>query len=105
MEIMNMVDSRRKGFQFERDVVNAARRAGLPAERCWSSDGRTKGLPSEVDVIIDGEWYQCKRVKRIAGHLLPDNKVFGQIIRQDRDEAHVVIRLSDFLNMLKEVTQ
>lgn len=95
-----MVNSKRKGFQFERDVVNMARESGLDAERCWGSDGRTKGLPSKVDVIIKGDWYQCKRVKRIAAHLLPAKGIHGQIVRQDRDEAHIVIRLQDYLDML-----
>ena len=93
--------NRTRGFQFERDCVNEAKAAGFEAERMWGSDGQSKGLPSNVDIIIEGRHFQCKRKKRIAKDILPDSNIYGQVIRQDRDEAFVVIRYSDFLKLLK----
>ena len=95
-------NNRARGFQFERDVVNQARAKGLTAERMWGSDGQTRGLPSNVDIVMEDNWYQCKRKKKIADYVKPDAGIFAQVIRQDRDESLVVIRLNDYLGLLKQ---
>jgi len=94
------VRNRRRGFQFERDVVNEAKSLGLEAERMWGSNGKAKGLPTEVDLIINGMHFQCKRKKRFAKDLQPTESVHGQIIKQDRQEPLIVLRLSDYLSVL-----
>jgi len=90
--------SKAKGNRFERAVVNIARDMGLPAQRAWASDGRSLGLHQEVDVVINGRSYQCKRRKKIAGYLLPSDNVHGQIISQDRGQTYIVLRLRDYLD-------
>lgn len=93
---------KRKGYDYEREIVNKAREAGLEAERAYASDGRSLGLTPGVDVVINGMPCQCKRVKRVAEYIKPSNDVHAQIIRGDREESYVVIRLEDFLKCLKQ---
>jgi len=95
------VRNRRRGFQFERDVVNMAKEKGLDAKRMWGSDGKSAGLPSEVDIVLEGSYYQCKRKKRIAGDIQPSEGIDGQIIKADRSEPLIVLRLKKYLEMLK----
>lgn len=89
---------KRKGYGFEVEVVNAFAGAGIQAERTWGSNGRSRGLPEDVDVVDEaGLTFQCKRVKALAKYLKPSAHNAGQIIRADRDEALIVLRLSDYL--------
>lgn len=90
--------NKRRGNDFEREVVKTARAFGLDAERAWASDGRSLGRPAGVDVILGGLAYQCKRRRRIAGYLVPADDVDGVIFRQDGDrQAYVVLRIEDYL--------
>ncbi len=90
--------SKAKGNRLERRVVAMAREAGKSATRAWGSDGRSLGEHAEVDVVIDGQTFQCKSRKKIAGYMRPSDNVDGQIIMQNRGEPLVVFRLKDFLN-------
>ena len=65
--------SKRKGTRFEREIVQAARDAGLRAERAWGSNGQSlrtdkgKRCRSNTDILIEGAIkVQAKRRKRIA---------------------------------------
>lgn len=91
---------RRKGFEFEREVVRIARADGLEAERCFGSDGRSRGLSENVDLVIAGEHFQAKRMKRIASQYKPDANLYGQVFREDRGEPLAVIRLESLLALL-----
>ena len=97
------LSSKRKGTGFEREVVKQARNVGLTARRSWGSDGRSHGLPSEVDVVINGLNFQCKRRKNLPAYLLPSHTVSGQIIRGDAGVAHVVLRLSHLFSLISRI--
>lgn len=96
-----MQKNKLRGVNFEREIVNMARAQGFVAERTWGSDGRSRGLHSEVDVIINGEYYQCKRTKKLARYIQPSEEVVGQIVRADRGKPYIVMRLQDYLDLIK----
>jgi len=87
-----------RGNRFERYVVKLARGMGKSARRAWASDGRSLGMHSEVDILIDGKPYQCKKRKNIADYIKPSEHVHGQIISEDYGETYIVMRLKDYLN-------
>ena len=99
---------RRKGFAYEREIVEVLKEAGFKAERCWGSNGRTRGLPEEVDIVCntgsDSDlWFQCKRKKAISKYLIPTEGIYATIIREDRGENLAVIRLSDLLTLMEKL--
>jgi Holliday junction resolvase len=86
-----------RGNRFERYVVKLAHGMGKSAKRAWGSDGRSLGMHSEVDVMIDGKAYQCKKRRKLASYIKPSKNVHGQIIMEDRGEVFVVLRLKEYL--------
>lgn len=92
--------SKRKGYQFEVEIVEAFKAAGIKARRAWGSNGQSIGLPATVDVEAGGCKAQLKR-----RHSIP--KVFSipegadvTIFREDRGESFVLVKLADFVRML-----
>ena len=92
--------SKVKGNKFERDVVNKAKEFGLDSKRAYASNGESLGMHAEVDLLIKDYKIQAKIRKSIASYLLPNENVHAQVIRQDRGEAYVVLRLEDWLKTL-----
>ena len=92
--------SKVKGNKFERDVVNKAKEFGLDSKRAYASNGESLGRHAEVDLIIEDYKIQAKIRKSIASYLLPNENVDAQILRQDRGEAYIVLRLEDWLKTL-----
>ena len=92
--------SKVKGNKFERDVVNKAKEFGLDSKRAYASNGESLGMHAEVDLLIKYYKIQAKIRKSIASYLLPNENVDAQVIRQDRGEAYVVLRLEDWLQII-----
>ena len=92
--------SKVKGNKFERDVVNKAKEFGLDSKRAYASNGESLGMHAEVDLIIEDYKIQANIRKSTASYLLPNENVDAQVIRQDRGEAYVVLRLEDWLKTL-----
>ena len=92
--------SKIKGNKFERDIVNKAKEFGLESKRAYASNGESLGMHAEVDLLIKDYKIQAKIRKSIASYLLPNENVDAQIIRQDRGEAYIVLRLEDWLKTL-----
>ena len=92
--------SKVKGNKFERDVVNKAKELGLDSKRAYASNGESLGMHAEVDLIIESYKIQAKIRKSIASYLIPNENVDAQVIRQDRGEAYIVLRLEDWLKTL-----
>ncbi len=90
-----------RGVNFEREIVNMAKAQGYVADRTWGSHGRSRGFHHEVDVIINGRFYQCKRTKKLAKYVQPSQEVVGQIVREDRGEPYIVMRFQDYLDLIK----
>jgi hypothetical protein len=96
--------SKKKGYAFEVECVKAAQALGFEAQRAWGSNGKAMGEHEEVDVLIGGTPYQCKRRQKINKDMFPGKNVEGQIIRADRqDGAYVVLSLSLFLTKYKRL--
>ncbi|QDP51803.1 MAG: hypothetical protein GOVbin212_22 [Prokaryotic dsDNA virus sp.] len=93
--------SKVKGNKFERDVVNKAKELGLDSKRAYASNGESLGMHAEVDLIIESYKIQAKIRKSIASYLLPNENVDAQVIRQDRGEAYIVLRLEDWLKQIR----
>lgn len=109
--------SKRKGDRFEREIVNRINQdTTMPwvvAERARGSDGRALGHTEEVDILvqvfepkqlgfIEREIrVQAKRRRSIASYLKPPEGTDAVMVREDRGDTLVVMRLDDFLNLLK----
>ena len=93
--------SRRKGFAYERELVNQAQAAGLPAERAVGSDGRALGEASCVDLTVCGFRVQAKRRKSVASYLTPPDGADLTIIREDRGESFAVVPYRTFLQLVR----
>lgn len=96
--------SKRKGDGFEREVVDFLRQHGVPAERIPLS-GAVKGGSFEGDITLPihntARKIECKRRRRAFSTLygwLGEN--FGLVVRDDRTEPLVVIRLKDFAGLV-----
>ena len=92
--------SKVKGNTFERFVVNKAKEHGLKSKRAYASNGESLGMHAEVDLIIEDYKIQAKIRKKIASYLVPNENVDAQVIREDRGEAYIVLRLEDWLKTL-----
>tara|TARA_R110000824_G_C14692561_1_gene621645 strand:- start:88 stop:438 length:351 start_codon:yes stop_codon:yes gene_type:complete len=55
------------------------------------------------DVEIEGDYYGCKRKKRIPQYIIPEKQEVGVIIRGDRLEPMMVVSLERYLLMMKLV--
>ena len=93
--------SKVKGNKFERDGVNKAKELGLDSKRAYASNGESLGMHAEVDLIIEDYKIQAKIRKSIASYLIPNENVDAQVIRQDRGEAYIVLRLEDWLKQIQ----
>ena len=92
--------SKVKGNKFERDVVNKAKEFGLESKRAYASNGESLGMHAEVALIIEDYKIQAKIRKSIASYLVPNENVDAQVIREDRGEAYIVLRLEDWLEFI-----
>ena len=91
--------SKVKGNTHEREVVNIAHSYGINGERAYASNGRSLGLHEEVDVLLEGDLrIQAKRRKKIAEWLKPSVYVDAVVVREDRGESYIIIRLEEFVD-------
>ena len=95
--------SKRKGNSFERELVNQAKAAGIPAQRAYASNGQSLGRSADVDCIIGNYAIQAKRRAKIADFMLPSGGADIQVIRGDRQPAMAVMAYELFLQLIKEV--
>ncbi len=91
---------RRKGFGFEREVVNAAKEAGLCAKRAYGSNGEAMGMHAQVDMVIGDLKLQAKRTARLAVKYRPSAHVDGIVFREDRGRSYVMLPLETLLRLL-----
>lgn len=96
----------RRSKRHERELVHAAKDAGIEAERAWNSDGRSLGEHEECDVRLeapDGTTWtvQAKRRKTIASYLTCENADVV-VTREDRGENLAIVPLDILLDLLTE---
>ena len=89
-----------KGNGFERELVKLATDSGLDAQRAWGSNGAALGEHPQVDVLVNGCKIQAKRRRSIAGFMQPSIHVDAVALRADNGEALIVLRYSDWLDLL-----
>lgn len=98
-------NNRRKGFAFERELVNLFRKHGITASRSWGSDGRSRGEKKEVDVLLQVNdlllRIQTKRTKSLGARYTPQEDIDLQIFRQDRTQPMVMMRLETLITLLR----
>ena len=107
---------KQKGNRIERECVNLAKGFGFESKRAWGSDGRSLGWHEEVDMTIsigkidkkcsanDFFKFQVKGRKKIGALYKPCEHVYGQILKEDRQEPLVTIRYKDLLMLFKRLT-
>jgi Holliday junction resolvase len=92
---------KRKGYEYERELVNGFRDHGLKCSRVpLSGAGEEKG-----DIRLTCGWGQnlkgeAKRRKTLPAYLNPGEHDFT-IFRQDRGETLVLVRLSLFKDLVQ----
>jgi Holliday junction resolvase len=94
--------SKRKGNAYERELVQAAKDAGLAGERAYASNGRALGHAEDVDCVIGGKRVQAKRRKALPAYLRPTETVDAVAFREDRGGTLVMITLTEWLDLLNK---
>ena len=97
--------SKRKGSGFERELVNQAKAAGVPAQRAYASNGEALGRSADVDCLVGGYAIQAKRRAKIADFMIPSGGADIQVIRGDRQPAMAVMDYNLFLQLISEVNK
>jgi hypothetical protein len=100
-KIMSGKTNRRRGFGFEREIVNDARKRGMNAERAWGSNGKALGCAEEVDCLIEGCLIQAKRRRALPAYLQIPEGCDAVVFRQDRGETLALIPWETLLSVLK----
>ena len=95
--------SKVKGNTYEREVVDKFKEQGIDCKRAWGSNGQAFGMHEEVDCLANGELrIQAKRRKNIAKWLKPSIFVDAVVVREDRGQSFIILRLEDFLEDYKK---
>ena len=95
--------SKVKGNTFEREIVRLFESYGIDCKRAWGSNGQSLGLHEEVDCLAEGDLrIQAKRRKKIAKWLKPSEVVDAVVVREDRGETYIIIRLEEFCDDYKK---
>lgn len=98
--------SKRKGNNYERELVNFALESGLRSKRAYASNGKSLGLHAEVDLIVEDFLIQAKRRKiGMSAAFTPSEHVDAVVCRGDAGESLVVMRWSDWLDMVAAVKE
>ena len=92
--------SKRKGNNFERELVSEAHQAGLSAERAYASNGKSLGHAEDVDLVVAGKRIQAKRRKAIAAFLRPSETVDAVAVREDHGETIVLVTWWEYLELI-----
>ena len=91
--------SKVKGNTYEREVVTIFKEHGIDCKRAWGSNGQSFGMHEEVDCLANRELrIQAKRRKNIAKWLKPSEVVDAVVVREDRGESYIIIRLEEFVD-------
>ena len=95
--------SKVKGNTYEREIVEKFKEQGIDCKRAWGSNGQSLGMHEEVDCLANGELrIQAKRRKNIAKWLKPSVFVDAVVVREDRGQNFIILRLEDFLEDYKK---
>lgn len=95
--------SKRKGYDFEVEIIRELMNDGIPSVRGWGSDGRSLGKSPDVDIVaLDSFLIQAKR-RRALPAWLRLGTVHAVVIREDRGETFALIRFEDLKKILRNL--
>mgnify|MGYP003126710539 CR=1 FL=1 len=98
--------SKVKGNTYEREIVEKFKKENIECKRAWGSNGQALGMHEEVDCLANNELrIQAKRRKKIAKWLKPSIFVDAVVVREDRGENYIILRLDDFLEDYKNLIE
>lgn len=96
--------SRDKGLGYERECVNAFLEAGISAERVPLSGAAGGSYTGDVSAAITGRDRLFEAKRRASGFAMLYRWLgtnYGLLLRADRETGLVVLRQSDFLELVK----
>jgi hypothetical protein len=97
--------SRRKGAQYERDIVNAAKAKGMSAERIQGRAGAARLGDPDV-LIADVVRVECKRRAKLPDYLMEwGDGADAVVMRDDGRKSVVVMPLDRWLALVKWATE
>jgi len=92
--------NRQRGAELQRLLVSKCKELDLDAH----NRDRGGAMHEKGDVEIEGEFYGCKRRKKIPTYIMPENEEIGVVFRGERMQPMISYPLDKFLVMLKIVT-
>lgn len=96
--------SRSKGKRFETEIVHRLKDGGLPAERVPLSGGAGGSFTGDVIFRHNGADLKLEAKKRATGFTQIYQWIignYGLVIGRDHAEPLIVLRLQDFVRLLK----
>ncbi len=99
---MSLKSPKRKGDRLEREVVKLLEAAGIPAKRVPLS-GSARGYPGDITATLPGlgeVCLECKSRRAFATLYKWLEHRDALVLKGDRREHLVVLRLADFLKVL-----
>lgn len=93
--------SKNKGNGYERELVQHFRSHGIESERAYASNGKALGHGEEVDLLAGGKRIQAKRRKALPSYLVPSDEVDAVVFRRDRGESLVLVKLSEYVDLIR----
>ena len=102
-----MVNSRNKGFSYERELVKLARASRVNSQRAWGSDGRSIGHAAGVDLLVGPYRIQAKRVKKLPVWVeklieyIRGDEADAIVFRADKDTSWVLLSYYEYLDLVK----
>lgn len=94
--------AKRKGNNFERELVQYFQSSGIEAKRSYASNGEALGHHATVDVLAGGKRIQAKRRARIAAWMKPSEHQDAVVVREDRGESLVILTLAEYADLVKQ---
>ena len=96
--------NKRRGFNYEREIVKDAQSYDLQAERAYASNGRSLGEQDDVDVLITAPPHkirvQAKRKKSLPAWLKMNDGQDAVFFREDQGKSFALIRADHYLHLL-----
>lgn len=96
------MNNKRRGSNFERTIVNKAKKLGLFAKRAYASNGEALGKVKEVDLMIEDKAIQAKKRKALPAYLKLDEGVDAVVFNTDRELPLVLVSLDWYLLTLSQ---
>ena len=92
--------SKRKGSNYEREIVHALQAFGWQAERAYASNGRALGEAEDVDLVAVSPAgarvrIQAKRRATLSKQLRVPDGADCTVLREDGQPSFVIVRLRD----------